>query len=646
MAEGLGGKGEGGPVRWERLPQVPEAERRRQAGGELLGENQRNKWGHEGRIAPMAGEDVRPWQRGGEGEIRQWRREEEGEMRQWRRGEEGGVRQQQRGEEGGLVWWEEDAEGGAERGMHPRGRGERGRGEGGTARGRGEGGDFNNSLDTRTTRGGSGVSGGRMNERGGMEELAEEWGEEGEEGGEGWVWWEEGGLYGRGRGGGEKGGGGGREGEGRDGGERREGGRGGDGMGAGREGGRGGGEGGGGGRASYEARQAMQAQPPAAFSTAGEEAGRGRGEGRERSWGVGGGARGGGGGGGRGGGSGRGRGQRGAYQGSTRGGGRGAPLVLPAVPEEVIGRHVKLKHVEDLWNEDDGPLERESGPAYNEYGTPPVAISRSMGFKHCTPLQAAVMPHILAGADLLVKASSGTGKTMAYMIPCLDRLLSDFTNSPTRLLAGAGTPVEVLLVCANRERAEGALQQAQLLLQLLQTPQLQQTAQGSLQGQEGDRGVGTMGRGAGGGRRGRGRSRRVERGQGKRVGVGSVGQQGVGWQGVGVQMVVGGMSVDGEGRRLQQAPCQVLVATPARLLEHLQQTQGMRNRVQQLKVLVIEDLDRMVDMGFTRTIHTIVPLLPPTRQTLLFSNALSKEMMDISQHMLKADNVCVDQESD
>ncbi|CAI7857391.1 unnamed protein product [Closterium sp. NIES-53] len=110
-------------------------------------------------------------------------------------------------------------------------------------------------------------------------------------------------------------------------------------------------------------------------------------------------------------------------------------------------------------------------------------------------------------------------------------------------------------------------------------------------------------------------------------------------------MVVGGLSMDGEGRRLQQAPCQVLVATPARLLEHLQQTQGMRNRVQQLKVLVLEDLDRMVDMGFTRTIQAIVTLLPPTRQTLLFSNALSNEVKDVSQLMLKADYVSLDMES-
>ncbi|CAI5535746.1 unnamed protein product [Closterium sp. Naga37s-1] len=719
MAEGLGGKGEGGPVRWERLPQVPLAERRRQAGGERgwgeerargqqrawgeerLREDQRNRGGQRGRAAPMAGEGVRPWQREGEGEMRQqWQRGEEGEMRQWRREEEGGMRQQQRGEEGGRVWWEEDAEEGAERGMRPRERGERGRGERGTARGRGEGDDLNNSLDTRTTWGGTGVRGGRMNERGEMEELAEEWGKEGEEGGEGWVWWEEGGLYGRGRGGGEKGGGGGREGSGRGGGERREGGTGGDGMGAGRAGGRGGGEG----KASSEARQARQAQPPAAFSTPREEAGRGRGEERERAWGVGGGARGRGGGRG-GGGRGRGGGQRGAYayQGSSRasrgggrGGGRGAPLVLPAVPEEVIGRHVKLKHVEDLWNEDDGPLERGSGAAYNEYGTSPGAgaaaagadgtrerniitpqgqssaadntkpdntgdgcensrsgsvgveagsfsalplsqamlsavrssmgvdttatdktereradtsgeatsftalplsqavlssVRSSMGFKRCTPLQAATMPHILAGADLLVKGSSGTGKTMAYM-------------RASREGSGAGSASAAAASAASVTAGAQKFARA-----------------GREHGSSGD------------GERSRWREERRRRseagGKGKRERSwrsGRHGQQGVGWQAVGVQMVVGGLSMDGEGRRLQQAPCQVLVATPARLLEHLQQTQGMRNRVQQMKVLVWEELDRMVEMGFTLTIHTIVPLLPRTRQTLLFSSALSNEI--------------------
>ncbi|CAI5460214.1 unnamed protein product [Closterium sp. Yama58-4] len=171
------------------------------------------------------------------------------------------------------------------------------------------------------------------------------------------------------------------------------------------------------------------------------------------------------------------------------------------------------------------------------------------------PLSLPACASLSPGADLLVKASSGTGRTMAYMIPCLDQLVSSLSDSPTRLLAGAGTPVEVSL------------------------------------------------------------------------------------------MVVGGMSMDGEGRRLQQAPCQVLVATPARLLEHLQETHGMRNRMQQLKLFVLEDLDRMVEMGFTRTIHAILSLLPPTRQTLLFSNALSSEVQDLSQLILKADYVSVDLES-
>ncbi|GJP45680.1 hypothetical protein CLOM_g5036 [Closterium sp. NIES-68] len=272
------------------------------------------------------------------------------------------------------------------------------------------------------------------------------------------------------------------------------------------------------------------------------------------------------------------------------------------------------------------------------------AIHSNLGFHRCTPLQAAVIPHILAGSDLLVMTTSpGAGKAMAYLLPCLDRLLSSLLDSPTRLLAGAGTPVEVLLVCATRARAERVLEQAQRVLELRRVQQslpqspLQSTQQMPqppqlTQSQEGKWGVITMGR-----RRGGDRARRAERVKGKGAGVGGIGQQGVG-----AQMVVGGVNMDSEGRRLQQVPCQVLVATPGRLLDHLQHTQGMRNRVQELKVLVFEDLDCMVDMGFARTMLAIRPLLPTSRQTLLFTNTLSNEVVDLAQDMLNGDHKCID----
>ena len=76
----------------------------------------------------------------------------------------------------------------------------------------------------------------------------------------------------------------------------------------------------------------------------------------------------------------------------------------------------------------------------------------------------------------------------------------------------------------------------------------------------------------------------------------------------------------------------VLVATPGRLLDLLR-SNGVR--LNQVEVLVLDEADRMLDMGFIHDIRTIVAKLPKERQTLLFSATMPREIADLATQMLR-----------
>lgn len=71
---------------------------------------------------------------------------------------------------------------------------------------------------------------------------------------------------------------------------------------------------------------------------------------------------------------------------------------------------------------------------------------------------------------------------------------------------------------------------------------------------------------------------------------------------------------------------QILVATPGRLKDHLENTPGFSTRLKGVKVLVLDEADRLLDMGFRRDIEKIIAFIPKERQTLLFSATVSEEV--------------------
>ncbi|KAJ4480397.1 DEAD-domain-containing protein [Lentinula edodes] len=96
-------------------------------------------------------------------------------------------------------------------------------------------------------------------------------------------------------------------------------------------------------------------------------------------------------------------------------------------------------------------------------------------------------------------------------------------------------------------------------------------------------------------------------------------------------LVIGGKSLKDERERLSRM--NILVATPGRLLQHMDQTVGFES--DNLKLLVLDEADRILDMGFSRTVTALLSHLPKSRQTLLFSATQTRSVKDLARLSLQ-----------
>ena len=98
-----------------------------------------------------------------------------------------------------------------------------------------------------------------------------------------------------------------------------------------------------------------------------------------------------------------------------------------------------------------------------------------------------------------------------------------------------------------------------------------------------------------------------------------------------VALLIGGVSFDEQDKKITRG-ADVLIATPGRLLDHFERGRLLLTGVE---IVVIDEADRMLDMGFIPDIERIIKLIPFTRQTLLFSATMPPEISSLADRFLQ-----------
>ncbi len=196
---------------------------------------------------------------------------------------------------------------------------------------------------------------------------------------------------------------------------------------------------------------------------------------------------------------------------------------------------------------------------------PPLAKAvGEMGFESMTPIQEQAIPVVLSGRDVMGAAQTGTGKTAAFSLPLLHRMLKheNTSTSPAR------HPVRALVLLPTRELADQVAQQIRLFAKYTHL-----------------------------------RS----------------------------DVVFGGMDMKPQTAALKRG-VEVLVATPGRLLDHIEARNVVLNQVE---YVVLDEADRMLDIGFLPDLQRILSHLPKQRVTLLFSATFSPEIKRLAGSYLQ-----------
>ena len=176
-------------------------------------------------------------------------------------------------------------------------------------------------------------------------------------------------------------------------------------------------------------------------------------------------------------------------------------------------------------------------------------------FKVPTPIQSQSLPISLEGKDVLGTAQTGTGKTLAFTIPMINKLLKD-------------KQAMALIICPTRELATQVM--------------------------------------------------------------GTVLKLNIREIGIGNALLIGGESMQKQLRQLNKR-ARIIVGTPGRINDHIERKSLNLSKV---NYLVLDETDRMLDMGFTPQIELILKFVPKKHQTLLFSATLPENILKISQKYL------------
>ena len=219
----------------------------------------------------------------------------------------------------------------------------------------------------------------------------------------------------------------------------------------------------------------------------------------------------------------------------------------------------------------------------------------TLGFNAPTPVQAAAIPAVLAGKDVVASAQTGTGKTAAFMLPTLQRIAVEKPGGTEKLDAKEPNASAKPNAAAGRSNAKhnakrGDSKRNAYPRALIITPTRELAAQ-----------IDAVAKSV----------------------CASTGQQAV--------IVTGGARYKHQITALQKG-CDVLVATPGRLIDLLDKK---HTSLENIQVLVLDEADRMLDMGFWPSVHRIMEQLPKAHQTLLFSATLPASITSTIDALLK-----------
>jgi ATP-dependent RNA helicase RhlE len=194
---------------------------------------------------------------------------------------------------------------------------------------------------------------------------------------------------------------------------------------------------------------------------------------------------------------------------------------------------------------------------------PLLKAVQETGYTTPTPIQAQAIPLALQGKDLMAGAQTGTGKTAAFALPILQKLLPLASSSTSP----AKHPIRALVLTPTRELAIQVEESIKVYAKYSQLKSL---------------------------------------------------------------VVFGGVDIRTQTPHLKTG-IEILVATPGRLLDHVEQKTLNLGQVQ---ILVLDEADRMLDMGFMPDLKRILALLPKQRQNLMFSATFSNEIKKLADDFL------------
>eukprot|EP01090_Pellita_catalonica_P007075 TRINITY_DN1766_c0_g1_i1.p1 TRINITY_DN1766_c0_g1~~TRINITY_DN1766_c0_g1_i1.p1 ORF type:complete len:628 (-),score=139.98 TRINITY_DN1766_c0_g1_i1:51-1934(-) len=190
---------------------------------------------------------------------------------------------------------------------------------------------------------------------------------------------------------------------------------------------------------------------------------------------------------------------------------------------------------------------------------PILKAINDLNYLRPTPVQAQAIPVALEGADICANAATGSGKTAAFVLPALERLL--YRDKRLRV-------TRVLILLPTRELA---VQCHSNLVKLAKYTDITAT------------------------------------------------------------LVVGGLSSKLQEIDLRKFP-DVVVATPGRMIDHVRNSPGIT--LEDIEILILDEADRLLDMGFTEEVHELVKQCPKGRQSMLFSATMTMEVSQLAQMSL------------